>query len=82
MSRSGGDECRGRGEVRRSGSITEVHVSSVLANLAETRAFYSADIRSTSRSSTESVMLTRATHMRGDHGEPRVGVKRNLFSGK
>lgn len=80
MFRREDEECRGWGEVLRSGSITEVQVRSLLLNLAETSDFCSADVCSALGCSPEPVVLTRATHMRGDHGERRVRVKSNFFS--
>lgn len=66
--------------VERSVSITEEQVSRAFINLTETRDFYSADIPRGSRSSTESVVCSRATHYLEHHGERRGGVKGILFS--
>ncbi len=55
-------------------------MSRIFENVTETRGFYSADFLSGSGSSTEPVVLTRATHNGGNHGERRVSVKGILFS--
>lgn len=80
MLRSCDDESRSWGDVLRSESITEVQVRSLLENLAETSGFYSAGFCSSSCSSTETVIFTRATHQGDDGGEWPVGVKSDFFS--
>tara|TARA_R110002095_G_scaffold150422_1_gene130110 strand:+ start:227580 stop:228014 length:435 start_codon:yes stop_codon:yes gene_type:complete len=51
-----------------------------MSNVAKTSGFCSAGFFSGSGSSAEPVVLTRATHNGGNHGERRVGVKGVIFS--
>jgi|GEM_PF-1019765 len=73
---STGSQC----DVVRSRLITEVRVSSHLGNRAETRGFYGADFFRSSDTSTESVVFSRATHVRENHCEWHDAVKSDLFS--
>lgn len=52
-----------------------------LWNVAETSRFDGATIFRSSGSSTESVLFSRATHMRNHHFNRRDGVKSNMSSG-
>ena len=60
--------------------ITEVQVSSVFENLAETSGFYSADFLRSSRASAEPVMFSRATQVTADHFEWHDAVKSKINS--
>jgi len=60
--------------------ITEVQVSSVFENLAETSGFYSADFLRSSRASAEPVMFSRATQVKAHHFEWRDAVKSKIDS--
>jgi len=61
--------------------ITEVQVSRVFENMAETRGFYRAEFFSSSRVSAEPEVFSRATQVKAHHSEWRDAVKSDFFSG-
>lgn len=71
--RSGDDAFRWR-------SITEVQVSTISENRAETSGFHSVDFLRGAKDSTEPIVFSRATPLMSHHFERHVGVKSNMSS--